>query len=365
MVPRCGPGQAEPGRWNAVSTVVGLGVATGCPRVRPSTFVGILQRYCVTVVALLPSAVILPAPERYADDRRRRPFEPSPDAPRDEPAHARRRCAHGGPHRRRGARTAHRRRRRHRPAARHVGRDAPRGARDDQRPGVLAHRRPVGARAPRAGAGPVAAARREQRLASRVPEGVRRPREQRRQPRRVHGARARRPEPADQVGGAVGPVRLGHLPARHEEALGCLVERRDRARTPRRLRDDRDRARLRRGIHRHHRDVRPRDRGVRHQHAVPRRVEGLPRQRRAARARRHGVRAAHHGRRELRRALLLRADPRRRGRHAPRHPERRRRRQGRPQRHRQRTPRVRPRARAPLQPAEPLRRRGIRRHLFV
>ena len=52
---------------------------------------------------------------------------------------------------------------RHRHAARHVGRHPPRGARDDQGPGVLARRRPEHARAPRARAHPAAPARRARR----------------------------------------------------------------------------------------------------------------------------------------------------------------------------------------------------------
>ena len=167
-------------------------------------------------------------------------------------------------------------------------------------------------RAPRARAQPAAPARRARRLAPRDPRGVRRPERQRREPRGLPGARARRPEPADQVRRAVGPVRLGRLPARHQEAPRQVAAGHHRPRDPRRVRDDRDRARIGCRGHRHDGDLRPRDRGVRHPHAVPRRVEGLPRQRGAARQGGDGLRAAHHGRRQLRRALLLRAAARRR-----------------------------------------------------
>ena len=78
-------------------------------------------------------------PKGDAHGRRRRPFQEA----RHEQAHARRRRADRSAHRGRGIRGPHRRRRGHRPAARHVGRHPPRGARDDQGPGVLARRRPA------------------------------------------------------------------------------------------------------------------------------------------------------------------------------------------------------------------------------
>ena len=50
-------------------------------------------RHDVSAATLVFDLVVTAGVALDADDRRRRPFEPSPDAPRDEPAHARRRCA--------------------------------------------------------------------------------------------------------------------------------------------------------------------------------------------------------------------------------------------------------------------------------
>ncbi len=118
----------------------------------------------------------------------------------------------------------------------------------------------------------------------------------------VRGARRRRPDPADQVRRAVGPVRLRDAAPRHGAAPRQVAARHDEPRDPRRVRDDRDRPRLGCRGHRHDRDLRRDHRRVRHPHAVPRGVEGLPRQRRHARHRRRRVRAAHHQRRQPRRA---------------------------------------------------------------
>ena len=253
--------------------------------------------------------------ERCRNDRRRRPSHHA----RHEHAHSRRGCAHRRALRRRGRREPHRHRAGHRPAARDVGRHAPRGARDAEGPDLLARRQSRHGRAPRAHPRPAARARRAQGRAPCLPEAVRGRREQRREHRRIRRARRGRPEPADQVRRPVGPVRFGRAAAGHREAPREVAARHHESRDPGRLRHDGDRPRLRCGRHRNDRDVRPRHRRVRHPHPVPRRVEGLPRQRRPARQGGDGVRAAHHPRRQPRRALLLRSAPRRRGPLPPRH----------------------------------------------
>ena len=126
---------------------------------------------------------------------------------------------------------------------------------------------------------PAAPARRARRRAPRLPRGVRRRGQQRRQHRRLRRARRRRPQPADQVGRAVGPLRVGRAAAGHEGAPRQVAPRHHEHGDPRRVRDDRDGPRLGCRGDRHDGHVRPGDRGVRHPHALPRRVEGLPRQR--------------------------------------------------------------------------------------
>ena len=198
----------------------------------------------------------------------------------------------------------------------------------------------------------------------RVPEGARRPRRPRRQHRRVRGARARRPQPADQVGRAVGPLRRRGAAPRHRVPPPHVPARHHVAEGPGRVRHDRDGTRLGCRGDRHDRHLRRGEAAVRDQHAVPRRVEGLPRQRGAARHRRRGVRPAHHQGREPRRARVLRAAPQRQGRIPQGHRRRGRRPEGRAQRHRQRPAALHERARSAREPAEPLRlgRRG--RHLL-
>ena len=170
-------------------------------------------------------------------------------------------------------------------APRHLGRPPGRRPRARRAARPAAHRRPVHGRAPRARARAAEAPRRAGRRAPRVPEGARRsttttaatspPFEE-----LVH----RRPEPADQVGRAVGPLRRRRAAPRHRVPPRDLPARHHVAEGARRVRDDRDRARFGCRGDRHDRDVRRGQAAVRDQHAVPRRVEGLPRQRRACTA---------------------------------------------------------------------------------
>ena len=254
---------------------------------------------------------------------------------------------------------------RHRPAAGHLGRHPPPGARDDQGLGVLAQGRARQGRAPRARARasctcwsrtrPCTARSRSRSAARRTTA------------RNIAGFEELVvADPSLQIKSGVqwGLFGSAILQLGTEGAPREVAARRHGPLDPRRVRDDRDRPRLRCRRRRHDRDLRPRDRGVRHPHAVPRGDEGVPRQRGPARRRRDRVRAADHERREPRRALLLRAAARRGRRRPARHRPRGRRPQGRPQRHRQRPPALRPRPHPAHQPAQPLRRRRRRRHLL-
>ena len=197
------------------------------------------------------------------------------------------------------------------------------------------------------------------------PTRVRRRRGQRRQHRRLRGARAR-PIPACRssraCSGACSARRSASSAPRSTTTSGC---RASWTSDPRRVRDDRDRSRIGCRSHRHDRDLRPRDRGVRHPHAVPRR----PGRTTSATRRLHGMAATVF-------AQLI-TDGVNHGVHCFYVPLRDENEnflpgiggeddgaQGRPERHRQRPAALRPRPRAAHEPAQPLRRRRRRRHLL-